>query len=132
MEKKKKTFNKDGSPRSNLPKHMLGQFKNPEVKRKAEDKLRESIAEKKRKRAVVEQAFGDSKLADPANQAKLLDRLYEWALSDDIEIAMKAMKQLNDLKAITQVAEKPVEIVEEKVEENAEEAVEFLKKQSKQ
>ena len=132
MEKKKKTFNKDGSPRSNLPQHMLGQFKNPEVMEKAKAAAKVAREEKKRKRAVVEQAFGDSKLADPANQAKLLDRLYEWALSDDIEIAMKAMKQLNDLKAITQVAERPTEVVEEKVEENAEEALEFLKKQSKQ
>ena len=39
---------------------------------------------------------------------------------------MKAMKQLNDLKAVTQVAERPTEVVEEKVEENAEEALEFL------
>ena len=130
--KKKKTYNKDGSPRSNLPAHMLGQFKNPEVMAKAKEGAKKYYAEQKRKRAVVEQAFGDSKLADPANQAKLLDRLYEWALSDDIEIAMKAMKQLNDLKAITQVAERPTEVVEEKVEDNAEEAVEFLKKQSKQ
>ena len=130
--KKKKTYNKDGSPRSNLPAHMLGQFKNPEVMAKAVEASRRTAAAKKQKRAVVEQAIGDSKLADPTNQAKLLDRLYEWALSDDIEIAMKAMKQLNDLKAITQVAEKPVEVVEEKVEENAEEALEFLKKQSKQ
>ena len=128
--KKKKTYNKDGSPRSNLPQHMLGQLNNPEVRAKATAGLRKYHAEKKQKRAVVEQAFGDSKLADPANQAKLLNRLYEWALSDDIEIAMKAMKQLNDLKAITQVAERPTEVAEEKVEDNAEEAVEFLKKQS--
>ena len=44
---------------------------------------------------------------------------------------MKAMKQLNDLKAITQVAERPTEVVEESEEADAEEAVAFLKKQSK-
>ena len=102
--------------KSNLPEEMLGQFKDPEVQKKAlETRMRNAEEKRKRKEAAMT-GFGHSALADPEAQAKLIDRLYEWAIGDDIDMAKFAMKQLNDMGITKQPAEKPEETEPQKAE----------------
>ena len=92
---------------SNLPNRCVGQFKNPEIRKKAEETRKKNREERKRRKEAAMTGFGHSALSDPQAQAKLIDRLYEWALGDDINMAKFALKQLNDMGITKQPAEKP-------------------------
>lgn len=93
--------------KGNLPEECLGQFKNPEIQKKALETRMRNAAERKQRKEAAMTGFGHSKLANPEAQSKLIDRLYEWAIGDDIDMAKFAMKQLNDMGITKQPAEKP-------------------------
>ena len=97
MEKKK----------GNLPTHMLGQWRDPEVQRKAKETRMRNLEEKKRRKEAAQTGFGISVLADPSKQAELINRLYTWALGDDEKLALTAMKMLSDMGVTKQPSEKP-------------------------
>ena len=117
----------------NLPKEFQGQFKNPEVQAKATETRMRNAAEKKRRKEAAQTGFGLSKLADPDNQAKLIDRLYMMAISEDEKLAMTAMKMLADMGVTRQPAEKP-EVDEPTKKENMsiEDSISILKRAQKE
>lgn len=89
-----------------LPEQYLGQFKDPEVRRKAEETRAKNRAEKQRRKEAAATGFGLSKLADPDAQALLINKLYDMALDPDPKLAMQAMKMLADMGVTKQPAEK--------------------------
>ena len=89
-----------------LPEEYLGQFKDPEVRRKAAETRAKNRAEKQRRKEAAATGFGLSKLADPDNQALLINKLYDMALDPDPKLAMQAMKMLADMGVTKQPAEK--------------------------
>ena len=133
MEEKKEhnyisTSKNTGKP-CNLPHQYQGQFKNPEVQAKAKETRMANAAEKKRRKEAAQTGFGLSKLADPDNQAKLIDRLYMMAISEDEKLAMTAMKMLSDMGVTKQPSEKP-ELDEPTKKENMsiEDSISILKR----
>ena len=113
--------------RSNLPKECLGQFKNPEVRAKAQATIAKNRAEKKARKDAVKTGFEQSVAAEPAQQAALINRLWEWAIGDDNDLAKYAIKMLNDMGVTKQAVEKPVEDVK-KEKRDPKKVVDFLKK----
>ena len=93
--------------KSNLPEECLGQFKNPEVQKKALETRMRNAEEKRRRKEAAQTGFGISALADPDNQALLINRLFDMAMDPDTKIAMQAMKMLSDMGVTKQPAEKP-------------------------
>ena len=66
--------------KNRLPDHMLGQFKNPEVQAKATAAKKAKAANRK---AILEEAYSMSKISDPENQAKLIDKMFDMAMNGD-------------------------------------------------
>ena len=113
--------------KSNLPPEMLGQWANPEVQAKAQATRLRNLAEKKAKKDAVKSGFERSMAAEPDQQAALIDKLWNWALGDDVNMAKFAMKQLNDMGVTKQAAERPEEVKAE-TKRDPKQAVDFLKR----
>ena len=116
--------------KSNLPPELIGQFSNPEVRKKADDTRRRNIAEKKAKKDAVKTGFERSVAAEPDQQAALIDRVWKMAMSDDLDMAKFGLKMLSDMGVTKQAAEKPEEPVQV-TKRDPKKAAEFLKQQSK-
>lgn len=126
--KKPKAVNRDGSPRkSNLPPECIGQFKRPEIQAKIRATKERKRAEKLAKKDAVKNGFERSMASEPDAQAALIDRIWKMAMSEDLDIAKFAMKQLNDMGVIKQAAEKPVEEVKVVSKRDPKQLVDFLK-----
>ena len=112
-----------------LPDEMLGQWKNPEVQAKAAATRKKNFEEKQKRKEAAQTGFGLSKLADPDNQAKLIDKLYEMAISSDANDVKFAMKMLSDMGVTKQPAEKPDEVEATKKENmSIEDSISILKR----
>ena len=122
MEKKRKI-------KSNLPKHVLGQFKDPEIQAKAAATRKKNLEEKKRRKEAAQTGFSLSVASDPHAQAAMVNKLWGWAMGDDMDMAKFAMKMLNDMGVIKQPIEKPTdeEQAQKKVEIQPNDAIAILK-----
>ena len=116
---------------NNLPKECIGQFKNPEVQKKAAATRAKNLAEKKARKDAAATGFSLSNASDPSQQAKLIDKLWAWALEDDPDMAKWAIKMLNDMGVTKQPAEKPEEPAKSEAKRDPKKAVDFLKRSSK-
>ena len=102
-------MNKKNSKGTYLPEHCLGQFKNPEVQAKAVATRKKNLEEKKRRKEAAQTGFSLSVASDPHAQAAMVNKLWGWAMGDDMDMAKFAMKMLNDMGVIKQPTEKPTD-----------------------
>ena len=117
----------------NLPEHCRGQLRNPEIQAKAQATKKRNREERARRKEAAMTGFGASELSSPDAQAKLINRLYEWAIGDDIDMAKFAMKQLNDMGITKQPAEKPeVDTPDKKENMSIEDATAILMRAQKE
>ena len=87
-------MNKKNSKGTYLPEHCLGQFKNPEVQAKAVATRKKNLEEKKRRKEAAQTGFSLSVASDPHAQAAMVNKLWGWAMGDDMDMAKFAMKML--------------------------------------
>ena len=116
-----------------LPEHCLGQFKNPEVQRKARETREKNRLEKLARKEAAQTGFAKSVAADPDAQAALINNLWKMTMdTSDKEMFKFAVKTLNDMGVIKQPTEKPTEeIAAAKVDIQPEDAINILKAASK-
>ena len=113
----------------NLPIANQGQFKDPEIQAKAAATRAKNLEEKKQRKEAAKSGFGLSKLSDPKEQAKLIDRIYDMTMDPDPKLAMQAMKMLSDMGVTKQPAEKPDEVEATKKENmSIEDSISILKR----
>ena len=123
-----KYLTKNGK-RTNLHPDSIGAFGNPEVNAKAAATRKERAAEKKRRKEAAQTGFSLSVASDPHAQAAMVNKLWGWAMGDDMDMAKFAMKMLNDMGVIKQPTEKPTdeEQAQQKVEIQPNDAIAILK-----
>ena len=130
--KDKRHYVTKNGKRTNLPPEMQGRMKNPEVQAQMQVAKNKALAERKAKKEALLTGFEQSKASDPAEQAKLIDKLWEMAMSDSKELAKFAIKTLNDMGVIKQPTEKPIEPkVEAEEKFQPDQAISILKLASK-
>ena len=112
----------------NLPEHMLGQMKNPEVQAKAQATKRKKEEIARRQREVLESGFGRSKISDPNVQAELLDQLTDKALQGE-EWALKLLIAQGAFKMDPEKASPPAE--KKEVEIPVDDSINFIKQYQK-
>ena len=119
--------------RSNLPQEMYGQFKDPEVQRKARETRERNRLEKLARKEAATTGFAKSVASDPDAQAALINNLWKMTMdTSDKEMFKFAVKTLNDMGVIKQPTEKPIEAeADKKVDIQPDDAIKILKAASK-
>ena len=117
--------------RSNLPERCLGQFKDPEIQRKAYEGRMKYYAEQRRKKEAIESGFAQAKISNPDVQAQLLDRLTDMALSDDPQQAKWAMDALIKNGAFRMPNDPVAQADNKKEDMSSEDAISILKNSEK-